>query len=186
MISAKAPPHDTLDWLPTERLGERAVDAKLRPWLIAKGLLTTRLKAHCGDRFEMRLRDQFTGLLGAEHKRYLRAHDGAGLFREVQMLCDGRVWVFAQTVMPDSTLDKHPWLAELGDSALDETLAALSGVERSSYEYAWLPTGAALAARAFEGRPAGSAGLWARRSRFSLRTAPLLVQEVFLPAMGGC
>jgi chorismate-pyruvate lyase len=27
------------------------------------------------------------------------------------------------------------------------------------------------------------AGLWARRSRVSLRGAPLLIQELFLPAM---
>jgi len=52
-----------------------------------------------------------------------------------------------QTIMPDSTLCAHPWLAELGDSALGETLSDLSGVERSAYEYAWLPVGEAVTAR---------------------------------------
>ncbi len=184
MNLAKSARIAALEWFPAQRLGERTVDPKLRPWLIAQGLLTERLRSACGDRFEMRLRDQFTGLLDMDHKLFLRAHDRAGLFREAQMFCGGRVWVFAQTVMPDSTLDAHPWLAELGDSALDETLSALSGVERSSYEYAWLPAGAALAARALEDAGAGAAGLWARRSRFCLRAAPLMVQEIFLPAIG--
>jgi chorismate-pyruvate lyase len=38
----------------------------------------------------------------------------------------------------------------------------------------WLPAEAEI-------KPAG---LWARRSRVSLRSAPLLMQELYLPAMG--
>ena len=86
--------------------------------------------------------------------------------------------------MPDSTLCAHPWLAELGDSALGETLSDLTGIERSSYEYAWLPAQNALTARALREADLKSAGLWARRSRISLRGAPVLVQELFLPALG--
>jgi len=160
------------------------MDARLRPWLIGKGLLTLRLKAACGQRFGLRLVDQWSGLLNSGHKSGLRAEDNAGLFREVVMRCDEQIWVFAQTVMPDSTLCAHPWLAELGDSALGETLSDLTGVERSSYEYAWLPAQNALTARALREADLKSAGLWARRSRISLRGAPVLVQELFLPAMG--
>jgi chorismate-pyruvate lyase len=94
------------------------------------------------------------------------------------------VWVFEQTVMPDSTLCAHPWLAELGDAALGETLGDLSAVERSSYEYAWLPAQEAVTARALRDAEVKPAGLWARRSRLALRGAPLLMQELILPAMG--
>jgi chorismate-pyruvate lyase len=100
------------------------------------------------------------------------------------MCCGDKVWVFAQTIIPDSTLSAHPWLAELGDSALGETLSDLSGVERSSYEYAWLSVQNAVTARALRDAEVKPAGLWARRSRLSLRSAPLLIQELFLPAMG--
>src|SRR6202011_5465684 len=127
-------------------------------------------------------------------KLVLRTKDNAGLFRDVEMVCDDQVWVFAQTVTPDSTLCLHPWLAELGDTALDETLHGLSGMQRSSYEYAWLPAddalandspgAATLASRALREAEVKPAGLWARRSRIALRAAPLLMQEVFLPAMG--
>jgi chorismate-pyruvate lyase len=57
-------------------------------------------------------------------------------------------------------------------------------VERSSYEYAWVPAGEAAAARALREADIRPKGLWARRSRISIRRAPLLVQELFLPAMG--
>lgn len=174
----------SIQWLPAERLGQLSVDAHVRPWLIGKGLLTLRLKAVCGERFELRLVDQWTGLLGAGHQLALRCRDNAGLFRDVEMSNGRSVWVFAQTIMPDSTLCAHPWLAELGDSALGETLSDLSGIERSSYEYAWLPVEDAVAARALRDAEVKPAGLWARRFRLSLRGAPLLIQELFLPAVG--
>lgn len=165
-------------------MGQLSMDAQLRPWLIGKGLLTLRLKEACGERFALRLVDQWSGLLSASHKAALRMEDNAGLFRDVEMCCGDFVWVFGQTIIPDTTLCAHPWLAELGDSALGETLNELSGVERSSYEYAWLPTEEAVTGRALRHAEIKPAGLWARRARVTLRGAPLLTQELFLPAMG--
>jgi chorismate-pyruvate lyase len=184
MIPNKAPCIDSVPWLPAERLGACSVDAPLRSWLIGKGLITLRMRAACGERFALRMVEQWTGLLSASHKSGLRAHDSAGLFREAELRCGDQVWVFAQTVIPDSTLCMHPWLAELGDSSLGETLNELSGVERSAYEYAWLPAADALCSRALREADLKPAGLWARRSRVQLRAAPLLAHEVFLPAAG--
>ena len=182
--TGKNPLLESVQWLPAERLGQLSMDAQIRPWLIGKGLLTLRLKAVCHECFALKLVDQWTGLLSAAHRTALRVSDNAGLFRDVEMCCGDKVWVFAQTVIPDSTLCAHPWLAELGDSALGETLSDLSGVERSSYEYAWLPLQEAVTARALRDAEIKPAGLWARRSRVSLRSAPLLIQELFLPVVG--
>jgi chorismate--pyruvate lyase len=171
-------------WVPAERLGQMTVDARIRPWLIGNGLLTLRMKAVCNGSFALKLVDQWTGPLDPAHKSAMRLRDDAGLFQDVEMLHGDNLWVFEQTVMPDSTLCAHPWLAEMGDSALGETLSGLSAVKRSSYEYAWLPADDALAARALRDAEVKPDGLWARRSRVSLRGAPLLMQEIFLPAMG--
>jgi chorismate--pyruvate lyase len=171
-------------WLPAERLGQFSVDGRLRSWLIGKGLLTLRLKAVCGARFSLQLVEQSTGLLSPAQKSGLGTSDTAAFFRDVEMCCDERVWVYAQTVVPDSTLSAHPWLAELGCAALGETLAGLSGFERRSYEFAWLAAAEPLCARALHHAEVGPTGLWARRSRLVLRGSPLLVQELFLPAMG--
>jgi len=170
------------EWLPAERLGQLEVDPPLRPWLIGKGLLTRRIREACGERFALRLVHQWTGLLDGALKSSLRVADGAGLFREVELCCGEEPWVFAQTVVPDSTLTLYPWLAELGEASLGETLNELTGVERSSYEYACLPAGEPPGSRS--PGPGESALLWARRSKIRVRGAPLLVQEVFLPGMG--
>jgi len=172
-------------WMPAERLGQLPMDPRLRPWLIGKGLLTQRLKSACGSRFDFRLVDQWSGLLSAVHKSALPSADAAGLFRDVEMRCGDEICVYAQTVMPDSTLCAHPWLAELGNAALGETLGALSNVERSAYEYRSLPVDDALSVRALRAAKLQPIGVWARRSRFFLRGAPLLIQELFLPAVGG-
>ena len=41
-----------------------------------------------------------------------------------------------------------------------------------------------MTARALRDAEIKPAGLWARRARITLRGAPLLTQELFLPAMG--
>jgi chorismate lyase len=184
MTGGKPRSIESVQWQPAERLGQLSVDEHLRPWLIGKGLLTARLKDSCGDRYTLRLVDQWTGILSASHKAALRTEDNAGLFRDIEMCCGDNVWVFGQSVVPDSTLSAHPWLAELGDCELGATLSGLSGVERSSYEYAWLPVTELATARALRDADIKPAGLWARRTRTTLRSAPLLIQELFLPAMG--
>lgn len=194
MKSDPAERGESIQWLPAERLGQLDIDEKLRPWLIGKGILSERVKAVCGERFSLRLVDQWSSLLSNSHKLALRTRDNAGMFRDVELCSAGEVWVFAQTVTPDSTLCLHPWLAEMGDTALDETLNGLSGLERSSYEYAWLPgvnplsgdpsSGHPLTLRALRNAQLKVKGLWARRTRLSLRGAPLVMQEAFLPAVG--
>jgi chorismate--pyruvate lyase len=184
MIQIPARRLECTHWLPAERLGQFNIDPAVRPWLIAKGLITLRMHVACGERFSLMLIEQRTGLLGAAVQAALRVTDSAGLFREVELACDDQVWVFVQTIVPDSTLCLHPWLAELGDASLGLTLNELSAVERSAYEYAWLSGDEPLTARALRAAELKPAGLWARRSRVQLRGAPLLVQEVFLPALG--
>jgi chorismate--pyruvate lyase len=175
---------DSVQWLPAERLGQFHVDPRVRPWLIGKGLISLRMKDACGERYAARLVEQWTGLLSGELKACLEVGDSAALFSEVELSCDDQVWVFVQSVIPDDTLCLHPWLAELGDCSLGELISTLSGVERSSYEYGWLPADDALSARALRDADLAPQGLWARRSRILLRGAPLLAQEAFLPSVG--
>jgi chorismate--pyruvate lyase len=184
MKTKLAPAIRSVQWLPAERLGQLEVEGNVRPWLIGKGLLSTRVKSACGERYSRRLVEQWSGRLSPSQKLGVRAQDDAGLFRDVEMGRDEQVWVFAQTVTPDSTLCLHPWLAELGDTPLDEMLDGLSGIDRSVHEYAWLPADDPLSQRALRNARITPAGVWARRSRIALRGAPLLLQELFLPTVG--
>ena len=183
MLSASPFLHVANDWLPIERLDQTKVDPRLRGWLVGDGLLTDRLKASGAGPFRLRLVEQRMGTLDPEHRQGLAVGDRVGLFRDVEMGCGGQIWVFAESIMPESTLQAHPWLAELGDSALGETLCALPGFERGVYEFRWLPAADGLATRALRHVEVSPAGLWVRRSRLSLRGAPILVHELFLPAI---
>lgn len=106
------------------------------------------------------------------------------LVREVFLECDGTPWVFARTVVPPRTL-RGPArrLAHLGERSLGAVLFADPRVTRGEVELARLTPGERLHGRVREhaGRDPGE--VWARRSRFDIRGRPLLVTEVFLPAL---
>ncbi len=113
MISAKQPTDSRVDWLPAERLGQASIDARVRAWMIGNGLpdlVCLRVRRKRGSRQPDRpMTDCCSPGL---RQQILRTPDNAALFRDVEMECDGRVWVFAQSVVPDSTLTAYPWLAE--------------------------------------------------------------------------
>jgi chorismate--pyruvate lyase len=163
----------------------RDVSGRHGSWLRETGLLTARISATTGRPCVLRVVDQRLDFLTGEHCAVLQAPPGTCFVREVQ-LCDGALpWIYAQTVVPDATLELHPWLAELGEASLGETLAGIEGVERGPTEYATLPAMHPLAQAAL--RDAGDEPdfLWARRWWAAIRGRRLLVHEVFLPGIGG-
>ncbi len=99
--------------------------------------------------------------------------------REIEFACGDTRWIFAQSLFPDSTVRQHPWLAELGNVALGESLLGQEDVSRQPLEYREIAMDEDLAVAA--------GGLdcpaWARRAVYRLSMAPILVQEVFLPAL---
>ena len=111
----------------------------------------------------------------------LQASGNAAFVREIELTCDGRPWVFAQTLIPQATLARQRWLSSLGGAALGERLAAVPGLERGPLEFTRLVAGDRLYQRALRERPDPPATLWARRSWFAIAGDRLLVQEVFLP-----
>lgn len=172
-------------WGP-ERTLPRTLAPELRSWLLETGLLTQRLRVACGSSYHLRLVDQRVGFLSAELQALLEARANTAFVREIELCCGPNAWVFAQTLVPDATLELHPWLAELGDSPLGETLAGIGGVERDALEFAELSVTHPLIERALQGVELKPMSVWARRTCFRLRGRCLLVQEVFLPGLGRC
>jgi chorismate--pyruvate lyase len=164
----------------------RGVPAALAAWLTDSGLLTERIRAASGAAPGVRVIEERLGFLTAEQQALLEAPAASCFVRQVELVGDGRPWVFAESLIPDHTLELHPWLAELGDSALDATLAGIAGVSRGPFEFAPLPAAHPLAASALARRADAPGVVWARRSWFALRGRRLLVQEVFLAEAGRC
>jgi chorismate--pyruvate lyase len=114
----------------------RGVPAGLAAWLTDAGLLTERIREAAGAAPSVRVVEERLGFLTGEQQALLEAPAASCFVRQVELCGAGRPWVFAESLIPDHTLELHPWLAELGDSSLGATLAAIPGVSRGPFEFA--------------------------------------------------
>jgi chorismate--pyruvate lyase len=162
-------------WQALDECRER-VPALLVPWLAEPGLLTARVRAACGAATRLRMLRLEPAPLDLALARRLGVDDVTCLLREIEFTCGTRRWIFAQSVLPQSTVRQHPWLRDLGDRGLGESLNAVADVRREP------PASHPLARAA--GAVESSAPLWARRAVYRLGGWPILVQEVFLPTLG--
>jgi chorismate--pyruvate lyase len=105
------------------------------------------------------------------------------LVREVLLLCGDTPLVFAHSVAPRASL-RGPWAAlrGLGHRPLGAALFADPRIQRHPLECRLLDRRHPLYRRAIRHLDHPPASLWARRSRFTLHGASLMVTEVFLPA----
>lgn len=172
------------DWVRLDDCLRRA-PARLHPWLAEPGLLTERVRRACGEATRFTLLRLERASLGAAAARRLGVNDTECLVREIEFSCGDVRWIFAQSLFPDSTVHQHPWLAELGSSALGVSLLGRHDVSREPLEYRGLPAGHELV-HAAAVACSDTEPLWARRAVYQLSGAPILVQEVFLPALGNC
>lgn len=161
--------------------------AVLWDWLLDPASLTQRLQSVCG---EFRVEVLQSAWLRPSHDELrtlgLRA-DQRALVREVYLLCDGRPWVFARTVIPRETLSgKYRRLTYLGSRSLGAVLFSDKTMRREEVHVAHLAPMHALYARAAHRLVHKPPGLWGRRSLFYLRGRPLLLSEIFLHDMRSC
>ena len=180
-------------WRQQRHVPRGLIPPSIAPWLFDVASLTQRLRQVCQGRFQVRvvsqqrvrpLRDERVAL-------HMRDHEHA-LVRMVYLLCDGQPWVFARTVIPLRTLSgAQRRLARLGSKPLGEMLFADRSMRRSEVEVARLvPGGKLFGLIATANSNDGTADLtqqpppiWGRRSVFYLQDKPLLVSEIFLPAI---
>jgi len=171
-------------WAPLSGCETRAPQWLL-PWLAEPGLLTARVRAACGEAMSLRMLRLERAPLALPLRDRLGVEDADCLLREVEISCGANRWIFAQSVFPVSTVGRYPWLGELGDNGLGESLARIEDVRREPLEYAELAPTHELT-RAALGGSESSRAVWARRAIYRLGGWPILVQEVFLPGLGHC
>lgn len=104
--------------------------------------------------------------------------------REVLLLCDGVPVVFAHSVLPLGGL-RGGWngITRLGSRSLGEALFGNPRIERRPLAFRNVRRDHALHRTAVTHLQVTARSLWARRSVFCLNSHPLLVTEVFLPAI---
>jgi len=160
------------------------VPREVRHWLSDKGSLTRRLRARCTT---FGVLPVATGLSRPhlDERALLGLRPGAKAYvREVQLICAGVPVVFAHSVLPIRSL-RGGWngVTRLGSRPLGDALFNNPRISRKPLDYRCLRPAHPLFRRVRHHLPVTATRLWARRSLFCLRGHPLLVTEVFLPAI---
>lgn len=147
-----------------------------RPWLLDTGSLTQRLVKASQGAFEvelLRLGHQQTTAL--ERDALSLPQRNWPFLREVALKCHDEPWVFARTVIPNTTLQGPARaLTHLGTKPLGAVLFNHPGVRRGPISV--LRIDASRVSRTF----ANQGLIWGRQSVFYLLGKPLLVSEYFL------
>ena len=157
--------------------------AQIRDWLQESGSLTRRLKLLCGREFNVSLQYQHWArpTLNERLRLGIRDHDYA-VIREVLLRRQGDVLVVARTVIPRHMLvGRQRHLISLGTKPLGEVIFSEPGLKRSDLEIATLKP------QSFQHNlfPAYDINqtIWGRRTCYSIHRKPILISEIFLPAL---
>ncbi len=172
---------DTL-WHPQPVCG----DARLRQWLLDRGSLTRRIQIRC-DSFRLDVLSQCAATVHRDERAAIGLRARARcVVREVSLNCGRLPLVFAHSVAAPRTV-RGAWrmLSGLGARPLGAALFADPRITRYPLRFCQLNRRHALHQRACGLLDESPAVLWARRSLFVLCGSPLLVTEVFLPAILG-
>ncbi len=172
---------------PLPRFPTASIPANYLPWLLDTASLTQRLIEACSGEFRVRVLDQSWDRprRGEAQVLDMRPH-GRALVRQVHLLCGGRPWVYARTILPRTTLTgPERRLARLKSRSLGAVLFADPTMQRGRTEIVRLRPADGLYALAAQGFDSPPAEIWGRRTVFRLRGKPLLVSEFFLPGIGG-
>ena len=143
-----------------------------RKWLLDPGSLTQRLVNASQGNFRVEvIRQGWYHPTRSEAKALGMRPRQLAIIREVQLIGNGQPWVFARSVIPATTLTgKQRELNFIGSRSLGTILFRDPTMRRGPLQISRLKLRDGDAA-------------WARRSLFYLSEKPLLVSEVFLPAL---
>lgn len=155
----------------------------LRRWLTDPGSLTARLQRHAGA---ITVQVLFQGLRRAnrDEEFLFAAPVGRVMVREVLLLRGATPLVFAHTVFDPAAL-RGAWrgVAVLGNRPLGAALFADPRISRFPLHQKKLSRHHPLYRGAAAQLKKMPPPLWARRSIFAAGKSPILVSEVFLPAI---
>jgi len=153
-----------------------------RSWLIENGSLTLRLQNRYKDFSVEKVQLKYAKPMQGEGRLLALKSYELGLIRDVLLLGNHEVVVFAHSVIPTKAM-RGAWnsLGRLGNKPLGGTLFANPRVKRTPFEYKKLSYQHPITKRIATHLDFPLGFLWARRSVFQLKRAKILVTEVFLP-----
>jgi len=157
------------------------IDPLWRSWLLDQGSLTQRLVQASKGAFRVRKLHQGWQYPTPSEAAALGLKPRQQAFvREVELLCHNQPWVYARSVFPQSTLTgRLRSLKKLDTRPLGALLFSEPSMRRSHFEIAALRNPELM--NYFTAESNNFA--WGRRSLFFIDEKPILVAEIFLPAL---
>ncbi len=156
---------------------------QLSDWLFDHNSLTQKLE-RLSNRFHVQVKQQVTTNSKNSTLSHYFCDEEKILVREVYLYCDGVAVVFAQTEIPYSSLtEEQAKLAEIGEQSLGKFLFQDPSMLRGQIEVCEFIEDSTAHKICEEIQQECKHTLWARRSLFYLNNKPLLVSELFLPAL---
>lgn len=172
------------NWLSLDNKLFKQLTPEQQDWIASQSSLTTRIK-ELGIAFSVQLLNQTTVSLSDKKQRLFDVTDSEALVREV-LLKQGEVaLVYAQTIMPLSTVTgTESILAELGNQSLGQVLFQSKHASRGDIEFTDISTDSDLGQFITNDlHQMIDTCCYMRRSTFHLNNKPLLVSECFLPKL---
>jgi len=177
--------HNEPRWMRLSSQNRLVLPKEVAAWLKESGSLTKAVLMACDGRFNLQLRGQRWGRGYASERDLLGMRQGShGLIREVELRCDENAWVFARTLIPATSFrGRAKRLARLRTKPLGAVLFADRSTQRVLSEVARITPRHALYHVATEKLLDKPAEIWGRRAIYRYAKQPILVNEIFLPAI---
>jgi chorismate--pyruvate lyase len=159
--------------------------AELMEWLLDPGSFIQRLKQyHIAEPQVHVLLQEWESLPTDERALLAVPESESGLVREVLIDSEEGQWMFARTVFPAATLTgKERELAHLQNRSLGSVLFQDPSVVRGDFDLVGILPETEWHQKIHAVAKVNRDVLWARRSLFYIQNKPLLLAEVFLPAI---
>lgn len=175
------------DWLNKEVSQKTFSEKRIYPFLYHEDSLTRLVQQHCSGLFNLKLiSEKWQRPLVNEADLLTLTHDETAFIRKVLLKDDNRSLVYARSIIPENTLSgNNKRLLDMGQQPLGDFLFNDDSTYRDEMRYAIIPVDCELHTEATKGLDITSE-LWGRQSLFYIEQKPLLVTEIFLPAIMQC
>ena len=160
---------------------------KWQEWLSDTGSLTQKIEKAIGQKLEVQVLRDCPQSLNSDESRYFRFKTRRCRVREVLLCANNIPLVMAHSVIPTlSSCGSNHAVLRLGKKPLGAVLFAKTRMHSKAKpprDIARLDKGSALWKQCSKNYSGLSSPLWARRTLYQLKGRPILVNEIFLPAL---
>ncbi|AAO89621.1 chorismate--pyruvate lyase [Coxiella burnetii] len=172
-----------LFWAPQNEIPSTLWTANERSWLTHPGSLTQRLRKTTDGQIQHHLlREVFDAPVDEETQLLGISQPELALIREIEWRYFESLWVAGRVVIPKKTLEREGSpLNHIGERSLGDILFANAKFTRGDLEFRQITADHPYYFYVKE--IANGSCIWARRSLFYFERDPLLVSEIFSPAL---